>query len=394
MSYILRSILTLLTFSVVFISQAQTLETVLPIIKASHDSTWYKTQRDLWYKEIKKDRKNENAWLNYAFANRYYMTTSGKYSWGQTSAELNAMMDEMQKSIPKSFTYNLMKARSLGSWDPAGAAFADEAYRLRPNDPMALREIIVRYELFGSREKRIEANIRYFNSNDPSSAMTNYNYNVLASLKPNAILFTCGDNDTYPLWMIQDVMGYRTDVIIINISLAGIDEYRDRLMKQAGITFTKEEADLLHMGEEGGDIERAEMEKNIITMMAKHTDRPIYVGLTAFSDNLTKDIENNLYVTGLASLYSTERIDNIALLKKNFEKDFLLDYLIVNFRVDEWARMTQYCNQNYLNPAVTLYKHYILSGETEKAAQLKIIIIKIAKENGIENDVLLELNKV
>ncbi len=56
--------------------------------------------------------------------------------------------------------------------------------------------------------------------------------NFLESCEKNAILFTEGDNDTYPLWYMQEIEGVRTDVRIVNISLLGIDWYIDQLRRK------------------------------------------------------------------------------------------------------------------------------------------------------------------
>ena len=65
------------------------------------------------------------------------------------------------------------------------------------------------------------------------SAARDFGRNYLSSVAPNGIIFCNGDNDTFPLWYLQEVEGYRTDVRAVNLSYLATDWYISQMQRAA-----------------------------------------------------------------------------------------------------------------------------------------------------------------
>lgn len=98
--------------------------------------------------------------------------------------------------------------------------------------PKLAGPIVLAVSLFAAPVLLAQQNWDDHDRSDRYTALANARA-YLDSCDPNAILFTIGDNDTFPLWYLQDVEGYRTDVRVVCTSLLPLDWYIDQMKAKA-----------------------------------------------------------------------------------------------------------------------------------------------------------------
>ena len=104
---------------------------------------------------------------------------------------------------------------------------AKERLKLSGIAPVAIGGLIVAMAPLLMGTQNFDDHSRRWNS-----GARDYANNYLYSLDENAIIFTYGDNDTYPLWYAQEVEGIRPDVRIVNLSLIAVDWYINQLRRK------------------------------------------------------------------------------------------------------------------------------------------------------------------
>ena len=344
-------------------------EKVYRFIYVQKSMDWYVEQAQLWKKEIEKRPNDPEVWYNYFMATKY---TYWRGDLPTYKHKMDSLLSEMSRKIPNSYEYNYLRFYN-GDRD---ITLLKKAYELDPHRVDAIYELVSYYEIQGDMEKLPSFCLDLYKSRDISPGLLNYNYNVLVSTAKSGILFTNGDNDTYPVWVLQHALDIRKDITLLNLSLIfGNRNYLKRKLEERNIVIDSESL--------SQDKMNVFVTKLVDKITQKYPEIPIYLAATV-NTSVINEMEENLYLVGLAFKYSAKRFDNLALLKDNLSNNLRLDYLDYDWYSEQYlvTPWLQHLNLNYVVIYLKLAEFLHDSGKSAEAEEWKNKALLLAQKAG------------
>lgn len=225
-------------------------------------------------------REASHRLMPYETDNQFHRYDSSLRADAYTNAELTQFVEQSNKG--------LALYTELAQRHPEHRTLVGSAQMKRSNE-----HVTHWYEMTIIGQDQLAAPFLTDDLYDP--VILDYARSLLESCPPNALLFTWGDNDTFPLLYAQQKLGIRGDVVIVNSSLANIGRYIHYLQTKKAIkTFLS--------------MEQYKLSTNNYLLVTEHP-RPAYMGgfLRDFNKNPGRYVDERTTVKAVVSHTPTNR---------------------------------------------------------------------------------------
>ncbi|MDD3036478.1 hypothetical protein [Bacteroides sp.] len=313
-------------------------DSIVSMIRATRDLV------DQYKQKVKENPKDERAWIQYSGGLQILkgasllqsMKPSVKYPTPSIDIqkEVDEMLEGMKQNIPNTATYEITR----------------NSYMKPGEKRMPLNEImkkwpdaVLHYPTYfaaslSNKERLKDICVRWYQSGKFPSQQLNFAYNELASAEKDAIIFMGGCFDLFGMRMLQNAKDMFKDKKIIMYPFLTDSMSIDKVTEELKIPkYRKEKNDTISFSSPEDFVKSYSSDlKGVVGHIAKYTKRPVYFTITM--DELAKSaIKDSLHPEGLLMRYRSKSYDNLAVMRRNFETVYLMDYLRQSFYPDTLA---------------------------------------------------------
>ncbi|MBR0272637.1 MAG: hypothetical protein IJQ59_00915 [Bacteroidaceae bacterium] len=362
------------------IANAQQAETIESITANSHEPEWYAAQAEAWQKRVDENPQDQWAWRNLFRATCYYEQFTGGWGENQDESRTADVIRRMEAALPDSFVLNLCKGRFCLTTDVTAKRGDNilRAIELMPENicPEDLEFLAVRLWINDPENPRVkELYTKSYQSRYFPSRHMHFNHNMLQSMEPNALYFSNGDLDTEPMKMLQEALGERTDVIIINLSFLHATTFMDALYKKLNIAPLT--LNVQDYGDKYGEKWLQYYEADIIMYLIKESKRPAYFSPTNPKVSILDT--DSIFNEGLVLKYSPKPYNNFDVAMHNVKEVYNLEYLAEPDLVyDSWETSAM-VDLNHVTLLAHLIAKFRKKGDEHQAMRLYNILSKCAE---------------
>lgn len=357
---------------------------------------WYRTQKEAWKVEINKDKRNARAWENYLYAYdaEYWEESTDSLLQPKVEKEQRKILRGMKKHISDTRTYYRCLLKHTKDTTEQKVLLRQIVTSERTCERDYIYDISY-YRREGQMDKIKGICKEWYASGLFSYDFLFYCYNEFSGLPGNAIFVSDTNAALCYRFLLQYGVGLFNDVLIVDSNDLEYPSSQSKFWQMIGIDSEelpdwKRSVDGKVSSLEMGDLQNPPKWLNIKSpgtwYLAEKKNRPVYYPQFTSKLNVLEKLKGSLYSEGLVFRYSAKPYRNLAIIRKNYEQNYLLDYLRQPLIKNSSVYFTgmDYL-KNYIVSLSPLLRFYDVSGDKNQAAKLRRLLQGILdKEDGEE----------